>query len=37
MEKQAKKAEAIAEYEQATRLSPQLDEAKKDLRRLLSQ
>jgi tetratricopeptide (TPR) repeat protein len=34
LEKQGKRADAIAEMEQATRLKPDLDEAKKDLRRL---
>lgn len=36
LEKEGKKAEAIAEYEQATRLNPKLEDAKKDLRRLRS-
>jgi tetratricopeptide (TPR) repeat protein len=34
LEKQGKKAEAIAELEEATRLKPDLEDAKKDLRRL---
>ena len=34
LEKEGKRAEAIAEIEQATKLKPDLEDAKKDLRRL---